>query len=148
MITVILGCTKEDCDREKFSYIFKIAELRIDTIGNLNYSVSEGSNMVFEYHHIGAQCADVNDDESGELILFQISGGPQAFSLKDDELTTVNCLFREYGAWVNRTIQIESGDLTGEKINDNEWHVEAEFTIDSGSIDKIQFNEVFMLEPK
>ena len=37
-----------------------------------HYQVVNGSKLVFNYIHLGAQCEDIIDDEWAEILIFQI----------------------------------------------------------------------------
>ena len=142
------SCDKDSCDKERFIHKFyDQKEIKIDTINYRQLLIIDGANLVFEYNHIGEQCDETYDDEWGEKIVFEINETISSLDILDAELSEHNCIYHEYGAWVNRITKIKTGHIIGNKLNNNEWQITAQFSINlrNDSIRKIEFNEVYKL---
>lgn len=126
----IISCSDDNCTPETYSSTWtsdKTIVITYDSVSQQNrYNVENGNNLVFEYNHSGAECIDIDDDEWGEKLIFEIPIGVNNFEYTDAEIINANCFYQEYGAWVSPLHrEITEGILKGEKLTDNIWQITA-----------------------
>ncbi len=155
MTLLTIACDPDNCDAEMKSYTVqadKSIQIAIDTLSLVaNYQVSDGENLVFQYHHVRAQCDNIADDEWAETLSFEVDKNAETFMFEDADLNLANCFVRESGAWVNGSSNpIMKGMITGTKKNNNDWDVEISIVVDplnvGGGSREIVLEEVFELE--
>lgn len=89
-------------------------------------SIENGTNLVFEYDFEAEQCVNIDDDEWGERLIFEIPTGTDDFEYIDSALISVNCYHLEYGAWVSSLPKaITEGSIKGTKLSNNKWKITA-----------------------
>ncbi len=137
IIALFTSCSNEetdDCDVENYQYNWSteksIAKDYNTEIERFDFTVTVGTNNVFEYNHSGAQCDYILDDEWGELLSFEINKDLTIFEYKDDEILQTNCFYQEYGAWVSHIQSaISKGVIKGEKSGNNTWKISGTITV-------------------
>jgi len=133
-LMVLVSCNKNnDCDPETItSKWIPGKEISVDynmEFERNDYSVVDGDRRLFEYHHSGAQCDNVYDDEWGEKLSFIIDAETADFEFTDQDIMQTHCFYQEYGAWVRHNqYEINEGIIKGEKISKNEWRIEVSVT--------------------
>jgi hypothetical protein len=149
-ILLAFGCKKNDfnCHPERFTYtILPQSDITIDTSETPNFSIVEGSNMVFEYQHLAAQCDDVFDDEWGEILYFAIDTNATEFQNTDEQLAEIQCIYNLEGAWVGARERVKLGSIAGEKLSEKLWRISIDLTLQNEFVseNRIVVNEIFIL---
>lgn len=124
----ITSCNYYHCSPENFMYELdenKNSFITYDSVSQQNsYLVEDGDGLFFRYSHSGLDCNNIQDDEWGEHINFEIPMNVDSFEYTDDELATANCVYREYGSWVDHTVvRVTEGSISGERQADNSWEI-------------------------
>ncbi len=150
-----ISCRLTNCDRESFDYTFeenKTIQLTMDSLEHhYNFVIIDGDSLVFEYARSSAQCDDIADDEYSEFVYFQVDPNEGEGEYLDAGLSSINCTYRESGAWVFSVRPVEKGRLNIEKINNKRWRIMAQLDIDSSGISgltakTVSFDETFNLQ--
>ncbi len=148
--TAFCACNNR-CDSDVETYTFqadKAIEITSDTTSMFDFhTISNGDMIVFIYWHMAPDCRDIDDDEYGEELIFQIPKNLTEFQFTNDELVEAQCRYREFGAWaIPYTAPITEGTLSGRKTSDESWEIEVSVQIikQLGRIpDRIEFETTF-----
>ncbi|MFL5810777.1 MAG: hypothetical protein ACJ749_14740 [Flavisolibacter sp.] len=136
-ISVFASCKKSNnnnCINEQLSWEFQTGK-QIDSLKNPDpgftrspylYSLNNGSNTVFIFRKIFADCPEVVDDEGYRDIVFQVPSDVTSFQLNDSvELTNARAWSQQYCYGCDGGHAITSGSIDGYKKSDNTWHINA-----------------------
>lgn len=148
----VISCSNDNCTPEGFLNTItehKSIAVTYDTTYLRNdYAIIDGGSLVFEYNHYAAQCDYALDDEWGEKLIFELPDSVSNFEYTDSMLTTINCHYQQYGAWVRHNCYpVNSGLLKGEKLSNGIWEISAIVTTTTLFSDEtpkiIEFTKVF-----
>jgi len=150
IITALSACNNR-CDSDVETFTFqtdKAIEITSDTSSMFDFhSISDGDMIVFIYWHMAPDCRDVDDDEYGEELIFQIPRNLTEFQFTNEELTEAQCRYREFGAWaIPYTAPVTEGIISGLKTSDDRWEIRVSVAIikQFGRIpDRIEFETTF-----
>lgn len=148
------SCEDEDspCDSETFtSKLIPGKEILVEfdtELNRNNFIVTAGNNLLFEHIHGGAQCDHISDDEWSEVLIFQIDKNLSFFRFEDEEILSTHAFYRQIGAWVvSIPYGVNSGVISGEKLNENQWRVTVDIEVVLVAMNeitqKVQFTEVY-----
>lgn len=117
------GINPTNCREGKCSYAFEDnSRLRIlppvDRV-----QVAEGDSLVFTYEYIQNDKANVQDDEYSERIWFQIDPSLTEFSLRDEELASVDLVFLPDCECLFEITPILNGTLSGKRLSTDLWEI-------------------------
>lgn len=129
-----------------YSTSSQIVTQDIDDITLAN--IEEGNNLVFNYRFTASQNDLISDDEYGERIIFEIDANATAFNYSDDELASILSYFNHYCFCANiGSIQIIDGQISGQKINGQNWDVSINVTfLINDTLETRSINGVFKPE--
>ena len=96
-----------------------------DSIFNFIYKVEPGENLLFTFTHHFPECINIDDDEAGQEITFEVPHQLISFDFEGIEMAQLNAFYREIGAWAHPDwhSKIMSGRINGEKMSESEWNV-------------------------
>jgi len=130
LTSLLVGCAEknDNCTPESTIGTFaagKQIEVKYDVENNRNiYSIEEGNNIVFEYKHASAQCANTYDDELLETLAFEVDKDAKQFKFVDSQIVISQCFYQQIGTWVNLSHnEIKSGVIEGTQISEGKWKV-------------------------
>lgn len=142
---IILSCEEngKDNNSDTYSYEYVTASMIVTkydtviheyTLQDSNYldtsifvtsEIKEGDHMVFEYHYIYSDEAQIADDEYSERILLEIPADQESFIYTDEELHELNTTFDYYCFCpLVGLVKADSGIISGKKIDENKWKIE------------------------
>lgn len=145
-----LSCKKgalNNCTEDKYAYEFFSAS-KIDTLtnpGGIFYTINPGSNLVFQYTHVGPDCKNLVDEEYTEFLVFQVPAALTSFQYQNNELAAVLTLFRRLCFCPPDASAITSGFIKGTRISSSKWDIEINIDI-PGTSRKIVLNRSFILK--
>ncbi len=99
--------------------------------GLLSFNIIDGKNLVFKYHNKTE--GKLNNPDTYSIIIFQADDFFGYFNYTDNEMTDNSCI--EYtGSSTNmRTHYITTGNITGARVNTNEWRVSFNLVLYDGT---------------
>lgn len=107
------------------------------TPDSMSFAVEKksGDKWVFEYRFAGAEYVEIADDEKIELVGFQIAPVKgTSFKLSNEQLIKANAYFMLGCFCKDRGYKhIETGSISGKKINATTWKITFNLTIETGS---------------
>ena len=132
------GCNDNECHTALVDASFT-ENSQIDVSYNQDFEgnyfeVIPGENIVFSLIIQKAQCNSRYDDESSEFLHFEIAYDAQNFELNSENFLQAGCFYRQSAAWYTSAfMKINQGKISGEKISENEWHINISVTPTSRS---------------
>lgn len=123
LLLLAVSCSNDDNNGDIEEYQF-YQNSRI-VVNEFDFAeIENGNNLVFEYRFIADDEPNIADDEYSERIIFEIDSSADSFSLTNEELATANTYFDKYCfCFIDGSIAIENGTLTGTRVNENRWEV-------------------------
>ncbi len=116
--------------------VFKQSQIEInDDDENFNLKVVNGEMWVFQYFHRFEEYPDVTDDERSEGFLFQIAPvflfqAGNSFEISGTQIEQAKTTFNKSCFCPDRGFfKITEGTITGIKLNDTTWEINADFII-------------------
>ncbi|PIQ20674.1 MAG: hypothetical protein COW65_13670 [Cytophagales bacterium CG18_big_fil_WC_8_21_14_2_50_42_9] len=154
LTSLLIGCREknDNCTPESTIGNFtagKQIRMEYDAENNRNiYSIEDGNNMVFEYKHASAQCANTYDDELLETLTFEVDKDAKQFKFVDSQIITSQCFYQQIGTWVYLSHnEIKSGVIEGTQISEGKWKVTTSVwttpLLSAEAPKKIQFEQLF-----
>jgi hypothetical protein len=150
LILLIISCGEDNCQDESIECSVQIG--RMDILGSRDtiqqpfvLIIREGDDVIFDIIQNGAQCDDISDDETGQRITFSIDPQVEQLEIRDQELSSVNAIHQEFGAWINRGALIDKGYINIRKITEDSWEIKGELEIEPIQFEEsiFSFNKVF-----
>jgi hypothetical protein len=133
-----IACTKnKQCDSNTYDYSFS-NNAKVDTIFNANLQRIEavkagGNKLVFIYTHVYKSCPGIADADFTRTLLFEVDPASSSFNYTANDFQTAmlytyaNCFCINRGATLP-----QSGTITGTRINNNRWKVDADLVVENG----------------
>lgn len=118
---------------ENYHAFFENSKLQIDSNANsenLEIDVKTGDKLVFKLLQYEDPIAEVADDELTKILYFEVDADATEFIINSDN-------FSEYNAVIGMSSSIaiiryvNQGEITGEKMNDNEWKLSLNTAFDA-----------------
>ena len=123
------GLKPSPCRDGRCTYAFvEDAQLSIEEVDEWNVFLrrDSGANLVFTYNYVADDNPRIADDEYSERISFELNPDLTNIALEDGELTEIKLAFAPSCECILEVVEIRSGKISGEKINENQW----EFNLD------------------
>ncbi|MEM9986206.1 MAG: hypothetical protein AAF804_14030 [Bacteroidota bacterium] len=124
-----VGLSPSRCLDGKCTYTFvENAQLLIEEVDEWNVFLrsDSGANLVFTYLYTANQDPHIIDDEYGEQISFEINPALDSIHLENRALRKIQLAFIPSCECAVEVVEIRSGRVTGQKLNENQW----EFSLD------------------
>lgn len=88
------------------------------------FSYKDSTTTVVSLWHSAGHCIDYSDDEWGQSLHFELPTGVTSFSYEDEELTALQCVHQESGAWISTSPAfVSEGKLVGNKLDNEKWSI-------------------------
>jgi hypothetical protein len=145
-----LSCKKgtlNNCTDDTYAYEFFTAS-KIDTLtnpGGIFYDIKSGSNIVFQYTHVGPDCKNVADEEYTEFLVFQIPAALNSFQFENNKLADVLTLFKKLCFCPTNASAVTSGSIKGTRISSSKWDIQINIEL-PGTSQKIEVTRIFLLK--
>ena len=99
-----------------------------------DFRVVDGENLVFSYQKNDIDDPDLIDDETTNIIRFEIATDQNSFSFSDNELSQLSAYYDKVSFVFIPTTAITQGTISGVKIDDSNWDIMINVTIFSDFI--------------
>jgi len=97
-------------------------------------SVEDGRKLVFTFFFQAEDSPLISDDEFSEYIRFELKKNQTSFSLSGTELAKIKAVRNAECFCFPEVSEILIGSISGEKIDDNTWQIDADVTFDYAGI--------------
>jgi hypothetical protein len=98
------------------------------TIRYFDYDVTQGRNTVFTLTYAKGD-STYTDGGVAEIIIFEVDSSATNFNIADADFNNHNGLYKKacfcIDDYANRATRINSGKVTGRKLNSNSWVLDA-----------------------
>jgi len=135
VLFLVFACKNDDDQKQ-----IDTEEFNIKTNSQINISsqdsdffvatIDSGNKLVFEYKFDSPSDPQIADSGFSETILFEIQTDIEEFSLKNEELNTINAFYRAICFCPNtESVRISEGTISGKKMNTTSWEIKIDVKI-------------------
>ena len=115
-----------------------------------HYKVDTGAFIVFKYSHISKDYENAADEVTFQRVLFEIDSSLALFRIIIGEKDIRKIYYSHSGAWHYTAHEAVSGEIRGEKIDQNKWFIELRLKFEPvcqvGITRQLKFKQVFVKE--
>ncbi|MCZ6901146.1 MAG: hypothetical protein O7F74_13005 [Bacteroidetes bacterium] len=106
-----------------------------------------GNSRVFHYYHKAEDEENVADDEFSEDFFIQIEKEKDSFDYSDVNTDLIYHIYKAHCFCpIDDYSQIKTGFIRGDKITNTKWNVSADLTLETGVIDEVSGDTLYVLE--
>jgi len=143
LLFLIFGCTNDDDQKQIDTEEFNIktnSQIKIPSQDSDFFvvTIDSGNNLVFEYNFDSPSEPQIADSGFSERIVFEIQSDIEEFSLKNEELNSINAFYRAICFCANtESVRISEGTISGKKKSSTSWEIQIDVKInlDPTSVD-------------
>ena len=127
---------KKDCPADTYTYTF-LNDAKLDSVrvGGVSTVVANtgGAKRAFVYRWDYTTCPEIADGDHGHSLLFEVNPALTYFKYPADSFRAIRCSFCPYNSYgmAQAVTTPASGTIEGTKINDNQWKLSIDVTINA-----------------